>query len=514
MNRFLKNVLSNWAGMAVGMATAFFMSPFLVHRLGDHQYGLWVLIISVTGYMGLLDVGLKVSVVKYVSQLSATRDFEGLNRVASTALAIYGGVGLLIVLITVVIERFFSRLFAIQGSDADTARVVLLLAGINVAATLVVSIPGGVLAGLQRYDLSSAAGIKTLVFRTLAIVALVSAGFGIAALALVHLCSQVLNGVLTWRSARLECPTLRLERRLMSLETAKQLWSYSAFVLVNNVGRVLLFGSSEVVVGSLLGTVAVTYYAISGTVAQYMQQIVVTMAQVLHPHAAAQHAKGSTEGLRSAALMGTRLSLLVGLPITVTVVVLGERFISLWMGPEYGRIAGPLLTLLTLARLVHLSQAGSYEVLLGMSRHRVPTTLNLVAGVLSVAGSLLFGRWYGLTGVAVGGAIPILVLHGAVQPWYTNRSLDISWRTYLWRSVLPPLAAAIPYALVLFAVVRMKPPESLVTLALTVAGTLPVFGIAGLFLCFDAEHRSNLSLGLLKRPAARASGVAGGSDNG
>lgn len=495
--------------MAAGMAVAFFMSPFLVHTLGDHQYGMWVLIISVTGYMGLLDVGLRVSVVKYVSQLSTTKDFEGLNRVTSTALAIYGSVGVLIVLITLVIELFFSRVFSIQGGDADTARVVLLLAGINVAATLVVSIPAGVLAGLQRYDRSAAAGITTLVFRSAAIIAFVSGGFGIAALAIVHLCSQILYGALAWRSARLECPTLRLERRLVSVETAKQLWSYSAFVLVNNVGRVLLFGSSEVVVGSLLGTVAVTYYAISGTIAQYMQQIVVTMAQVLHPYAAAQHAKGSTEGLRYAALMGTKLSLLVGLPITVTVIVMGERFISLWMGPEYGRIAGPLLIVLTLARLVHLSQAGSYEVLLGMSLHRVPTTLNLVAGVLSVAGSMLFGRWYGLTGVAIGGAIPIVVLHGLVQPWYTNRSLDISWRTYLWRAVLPPLAAAVPYALALYGVARVSPPQSLVTLALVIAGTLPVFGIAGLFLCFDAEQRSKLSLGLLKRSAAPITRVAG-----
>ncbi len=508
MNRFLRNVLSNWAGMAASMAVAFFMSPFLVHTLGDHQYGLWVLIISVTGYMGLLDVGLRVSVVKYVSQLSALRDFEGLNRVASTALAIYGSVGVLIVLITLGIEVFFSRVFSIDGPDAETARAVLLLAGLNVAATLVVSIPAGVLAGLQRYDKSAAAGIATLVFRTAAIVGFVYGGFGIVALATAHLCSQIFYGVVAWRVARHECQTLRLARRLVSIDMAKQLWSYSAFVLVNNVGRVLLFGSSEVVVGSLLGTVAVTYYAISGTIAQYMQQIVVTMTQVLHPYAAAQHARGSTDGLRNAALMGTRLALLVGLPITVTVVIVGERFISLWMGPEYGRVAGPLLIVLTLSRLVHLSQAGSYEVLLGMSLHRVPTTLNLVAGVLGVTGSAVLARWYGLMGVAIGGALPILVLHGMFQPWYTNKSLNISWGTYLLRAVLPPVAAAIPYSLALLAVVSMTPPQSLFMLAVVVGGTLPVFGIAGLFLCFDPEQRNQISLGLLRRAKPPVSSVA------
>lgn len=508
MNKFLKNVLSNWAGMAAGMAVAFFMSPFLVHTLGDHQYGLWVLISSVTGYMGLLDVGLRVSVVKYVSQLATLKDHDGLNRVVSTALAFYGGVGVLIMIVTLGIEAFFARVFTIEGRDAATARIVLLLGGLNVAATLVVSISSGVLAGLQRYDRSAAAGIATLVFRTILIVALVKAGFGIVALGTVHLIAQIFFGTLAWRAARQEWPTLAAHRSLVSLDTARQLWSYSAFVLVNNVGRVLLFGSSEVVVGSLLGTVAVTYYAISGTIAQYMQQIVVTMAQVLHPYAAAQHAKGSTEGLRTAALMGTRLSLLVGLPITVTVVIVGERFISLWMGPEYGKVAGPLLVVLTTSRLVHLSQAGSYEVLLGMSRHKVPTTLNLTAGVLSVAGGALLAGRYGLNGVAVGGALPILVLHGLVQPWYTGLALGIGWRTYMAQALLPPLAAGVPYALALAAVAWVVPPTSLLTLALVVAGTLPVFAVAGLFLCFDGEQRRRLVSGLRRRPASAATSGA------
>ena len=159
MNRFVRNVLSNWTGMAVSMAVAFFMSPFLVHRLGDRQYGLWVLIISVTGYMGLLDVGLRVSVVKYVSQLWTVKDLEGLNRVISTSLAIYGGVGILIMAITIGLELFFASVFTLPVEDVPTARLVLFLAGANVAVSLVNSIPSGVLAGLQRYDRSAAVGI-------------------------------------------------------------------------------------------------------------------------------------------------------------------------------------------------------------------------------------------------------------------------------------------------------------------------------------------------------------------
>jgi len=501
VNRFLKNVLSNWTGMAVSMVLAFFMSPFLVRTLGDRHYGLWVLILSVTGYMGLLDVGLRVSVVKYVSQLFTLKDFEGLNRVVSTALAFYASVAVVIMAITLGLEAFFPRVFTLPPEDVPTARLVLLLAGANVALTLITSIPSGVLAGLQRYDRSAAVGIFTILLRSVFIVAFVATGFGIVSLAIIHLFSQMLFAVLAWRAAQRECPSLRLDRHLASVATARTLWSYSAFVLVNNAGRFLLFSSGEIVVGLFLGTVAVTYYAISGTIAQYMQQTVITMAQVLHPHAAAQQAKGSTAALKNTAIVGTKLSLLVGLPITVTVAVVGERFISLWMGPKYGVVAGPLMILLTTARLVNLSQAGSYEVLLGMSRHRVPTTLTLIAGILGVALAALLAKPYGLTGVVVGGALPILVFHGLVQPWYTMRVLDIDAHTYLTRSVLPPVIAGIPYAIVLSLLAYVFPPASLVTLAVLVAASLSVFGLAALFLCFGADERRALTSSLRRRPA-------------
>lgn len=47
----------NIAGMAVGILAGFVVAPFLVRRLGETSYGLWIPIGSLTGYFGLLDLG-------------------------------------------------------------------------------------------------------------------------------------------------------------------------------------------------------------------------------------------------------------------------------------------------------------------------------------------------------------------------------------------------------------------------------------------------------------------------
>ena len=50
----LKNVSSSWFSLGVNILVGVFLSPFILHRLGDTAYGIWILIFSVTGYYGLV----------------------------------------------------------------------------------------------------------------------------------------------------------------------------------------------------------------------------------------------------------------------------------------------------------------------------------------------------------------------------------------------------------------------------------------------------------------------------
>src|ERR1700731_933947 len=112
--RALKNVASNWAGLGVNIAVGFFLSPFILHHLGDEAFGLWVLIFSVTGYYGIFDFGIRSSIIRYVSKYTATQDIEEVNRLINSAMFTYTAVGALSMLITVVGCVYVDRLFHIQ----------------------------------------------------------------------------------------------------------------------------------------------------------------------------------------------------------------------------------------------------------------------------------------------------------------------------------------------------------------------------------------------------------------
>src|SRR5215469_10079381 len=85
-----KSVFSNWAFLFVNVLVAFWMTPFVVFHLGDSAYGIWALVLQLTGYMGVVDVGLRSALVRFISRLSARKDHASLNRLLSSALIIYG----------------------------------------------------------------------------------------------------------------------------------------------------------------------------------------------------------------------------------------------------------------------------------------------------------------------------------------------------------------------------------------------------------------------------------------
>src|SRR3979490_1549113 len=102
----LKNVGSSWASLGVNIVIGVFLSPFILHRLGDAAFGIWVLIFSITGYYGLFDLGIRSSVVRYVSQSKATNDMAYASRVVSTSLFSYTCAGLVAFLTTVFMSTY------------------------------------------------------------------------------------------------------------------------------------------------------------------------------------------------------------------------------------------------------------------------------------------------------------------------------------------------------------------------------------------------------------------------
>ena len=159
--------MANWGNYILSVAVSFFMMPFIIYHLGDVRYGIWVLVISLTGYLGLLDLGIGGSVIKYVAQFESQKDQKRMNSMSSSVFYLYSGIAIVIILISICIATYALQYFRIPDEYLAVAKYVAIITGMNIALSFPFGFYGGYLRGIQRYDLIALLDTMVLLFRTL-----------------------------------------------------------------------------------------------------------------------------------------------------------------------------------------------------------------------------------------------------------------------------------------------------------------------------------------------------------
>ena len=104
-----KNVGSNWLVTVVSVVAVYFLTPFTIHKLGDDGYGTWNLINAITGYLGLLVLGVPMASVRYFAQHVAKGDTQKLNETIGSCMSLYLLLGAIALVAGVGMYFFFTH---------------------------------------------------------------------------------------------------------------------------------------------------------------------------------------------------------------------------------------------------------------------------------------------------------------------------------------------------------------------------------------------------------------------
>ncbi|HYR88246.1 MAG TPA: oligosaccharide flippase family protein [Terriglobia bacterium] len=480
------SVFLNWIALAISVVVAFFLSPFVVHHLGNVAYGVWTLVISMTAYMGLLDLGLRGAVTRFVAKHHARGEHEESSRAFSAALWFRAWIGLLIVLTSLGLSRAATHIFHIPPEMQVATSWAITIAGTSFAVTLTVGVFSGVLAALNRFDLISAVTIGQTGLRALGIVWLLKSGYGIAELAAWELIVVVLaNASLIILSLR-AYPQLQVLFSRPDSAMLWQLWGYSIYVLLINICAQMVYYTDNIVVGVLISAGAVTFFTIAGSLLEYARQIVAALGTVLLPLASSLDARGQDTELRSLLIQGTRATLLISLPIQVALFFHGHTFIALWMGEDYANVSARLIQILLVAHVFAIANYTSYNIVFGLAKHKPVALISTVEAAANLLLSIFLVRKIGLEGVAWGTAIPSLGIQLLFWPRYICKTLEMPVRQYVWQAWIRSGLAVVPFGIACYFSNNAWAPRSLLQFFTQMSLLFPVL-VLGVVLSFSKE---------------------------
>jgi O-antigen/teichoic acid export membrane protein len=498
----LRNVLSNWGAFVVSAAVGFFLSPFIVHNLGNSAYGAWVLLSSVTGYMGLLDLGVRSAVTKYVATLQARSDAMEASRIVSAALVFFSLAGLLAVGTAALFAEIGLHHFNIAPDLIHSARVALVVTGFNVAVALVGGVFGGVIVGLQRFDRLNAVSITSTLIRTGLIIAAIRSGGALVSLALIHLIMAFFESVANLVLARRLYPELKYLRRDWGRHHLQKIFSFGFFASLLHVAGMFFMYSDSFIIGAFLPVGFVAYYAVGANLIHYGRMIVSGISQTVTPMVGAL--EGQADDIGTILLKASGVATLIVTPIALTLIQRGATFIDLWMGPEYGELSGRVAMILSVGLWVFASFQICTTTMLGLNKHRGMVPAFFIEAGVSILLSILLISRYGIVGVAIGSLAPRLANCLLFGPWYARKMLNVPISKYWLSSWIRPGLAMLPFAFVTHWIEKRWPAPNLAMFFLQIGCAVPIAALGAYYLGFSpSERRSYRSLltGLRRRQA-------------
>ena len=441
--RWVVNIASNYLRFLVGMVVVFFLTPYIVSRIGVDLFGLWSLIFAVVGLFGLLDLGFATAAVKYVAELTAGRDHAGRNQVLATLLVIYSTLGIVCLLLVAGLAGEASHWFDLSEAQRNVFTAALWLLGTAVALGFPLSLFKAVLVGSGRMSLVNLVELSVVLMNAALVVALLEAGHGLLGLAGATAITMVLGTALLVPFAYRLTPGLSLSPRHFVRSRVRELGRFSFYFFIANVAVLVILRTDPVVIKAFLPLSAVAVYAVAAKVAEYTYLLNKQFSNALMPLVSQSKGTGDAAAIRRILVDGTRFLLAIALPFIALLFFHADDIVVLWMGAEFADSA-PLLRILLVAVLFTCIQLNAANVLGMTGHHRFVAFAMGGSALVNLVLSVLLIQHLGLTGVAIGTLAAALLVETLIVVPKACAAEGVPLRRFLAGALLPPLPALVP----------------------------------------------------------------------
>ena len=439
----LRNVGSNWVLLMIGIASTYFMTPFIIRTLGNEGYGTWTLLTAIGSYISLLNLGVPMACVRFIAQRLVLKDDGQVNAIIGSCAGLYLMVGAAALVLAGGLAAVLDQ-FTIPANLEAQAYLAFAVMALQVSAGFVGLLPEGIMLAHHDFVLRNTIKIGGVLLRLGLTIGLLTLTPSLVVLAFVQLAALAFDAGVGGYLITRRYPGLRISLADFDWRIVRQIVSFSLYVLLLAGGTRLVFETDALVIGAVLGVGVIPYYAVANSLVVYVMDFIISIAAVVSPMATRLHAEDRMDELRAMFLKWSKVALTISITATLFLAVLGPRFIGWWIDPSYEQPSGLVLQILMISGVAFLPIRGvAQPILVGIGRPEIPAYGFIATGILNVALSLALARPFGLAGVAIGTAVPN-ALFAVIVAVVTCRDLQIGFWQYVGYVVPRAMVGALP----------------------------------------------------------------------
>jgi O-antigen/teichoic acid export membrane protein len=479
----LNNTAINFLGLGIPYLVGFLAIPFVVRGLGPDRFGLLSILWIIIGYFGFVDLGLGRATTKYVAEFLGKNEkhrvpaYVGSTVWMQLVLGVLG-TGILLAAVPWLVEHALKIPLAYWSEARSSLRIIAL----SLPIVLLSSSFRGILEAAQRFDLVNAVKVPGSILFYLIPLFGVLVGFRLPGIVFLLVLSRAATlGAWMFFCFRI-LPPLRTPPAF-DWGIIKTLLTFGGWVSLSSGLFAIVTSLDRLLIGTLLGTVAVAYYSAPLEAINRLGIIPGSISLTVFPAFSSLDGKSEDRKIRSLYAKSVKYILLsIGL-LSVLAFFYSGPFLGLWLGQDFAARSAWVFRILAAGFLISSLAGIPYNFLQGIGRADLAAKLQIVELVTYLALAWPMVRAWGIEGAAVALILKsalVTVLYFAQVSRLRGIGLKDLVENGALRAVLFVLFAALATGLS-----RLFIPSVILSLG----AALVVDGLLGVFFALNKEER-------------------------
>jgi len=411
-----------------------------------------VILFQTINYFSLLDLGLTSSIIRFVSKYLSQRDFGRVSRVIATSGVLYLIVGSLAAIGLFIFVEFFFHIFKIADPNLlAEGKTALQILAVYLAFNFYFLPYGGSLVAFQRYDMHNLISIGEEIVRVGLMIWLLSAGYGLVALALVIVGTTIARNLIAFWWLRRAFPEIKFGWREADRETGRMLFGYSWISFAIVICWLVIFNTDSFLLGVLSGTAAAGVYHPGAQLFLHLRNLINGAATPLAPAVSHIESTSDLDRVRRLYFRGSAYIAFASFTISTLVILFAQPFVDLWL-PEAFAESASVMIVLACGSALFLPQIVGNSVLFGIEQHRYLLYSLICEAAAKIVLAIVLIPRSGLLGMALATIIPQIAMYSTLYPALLASVLGTTHWKILWNIFRPggmALAAAAPVGILL-----------------------------------------------------------------
>ena len=420
---FSRNLTSNLALFLINIFVGLLIVPFYIDTLGLAAYGIIPLATSFTSYVMLVLDSLNAAISRFLTINIQRSDLTSVTQIFNTALITIIGLILFFAPVAVVIAWFTPDFFNI--TDIERSGVFLLFALIFLSA-FISALRSPFSAVMYAFNKIHYNNYISITY-TLTSIGIILALFftrtpSVCYVGLAYFLSAILSLVLTILLSRKVYDKILISITGFSKRWFFEITEFAKWILVDQIGTLLLLQLSLIIVNKEFGTAAGGEYAIVIMFFNLLWSITGLITSVLSPMYYTYYARRLFTTIHDLSVVSVKcIGLMMALPIAL-ICIFSPQLLTVWVGEEFTHLSILLwillipLTMIVSTRPLVLSYS-AYNKL------RIPAMVTIIAGILNLILALTLPYVYdlGMYGIALAFILAMWLRNVIFIPWYAAK---------------------------------------------------------------------------------------------